>query len=68
MAPQLTSRLYGDSRRIDVTLPIVLVAELDKNIAEFPYQVSRSAVVAVALREFLDRGGVRAGNPPEKYD
>lgn len=32
-----TSRLYNGIRRIDVSLPAVLVAELDRNIVEFGY-------------------------------
>jgi metal-responsive CopG/Arc/MetJ family transcriptional regulator len=43
-----------------VTLPAVLVAELDRDILELGYYVSRSSVIEVAIRQFLDRGGVRS--------
>ena len=51
------SRLYNGIRRIDVSLPVEVVA-LDRNIAEFGYFVSRSSVIEVAIRQFLERGGI----------
>jgi hypothetical protein len=62
-----TSRLYNGIRRIDVSLPAVLVAELDRNILEFGYYVSRSSVIEVAIRQFLDRGGVTGPAPARAY-
>ena len=58
-----TSRLYNGNRRIDVTLPASLVAALDLNIADFPYFLTRSSVVEVAIKQFLDRGGVYGSIP-----
>jgi Arc/MetJ-type ribon-helix-helix transcriptional regulator len=52
------SRLYNGIRRIDVSLPVELVVALDRNIAEFGYFVSRSSVIEVAIRQFLERGGI----------
>ena len=62
-----TSRLSNGIRRIDVTLPAVLVAELDHDILELGYYVSRSSVIEVAIRQFLDRGGVRSAAPGTVY-
>jgi hypothetical protein len=62
-----TSRLYKGIRRIDVTLPAVLVAELDRDILELGYFVTRSSVIEVAIRQFLDHGGVRAAAPGAVY-
>ena len=62
-----TSRLRNGIRRIDVTLPAVLVAELDRDILELGYFVSRSSVIEVAIRQFLDRGGVSAAAPGTVY-
>jgi len=61
------SRLNKGLRRIDVTLPAVLVAELDRNVGELEYFVTRSAVIEVAIRQFLDRGGVRSAAPGTVY-
>ena len=52
------SRLYNGIRRIDVSLPVELVVALDRNIAEFGYFVSLSSVIEVAIRQFLERGGI----------
>ncbi|MGH8924475.1 MAG: ribbon-helix-helix domain-containing protein [Acidimicrobiia bacterium] len=52
------SRLYNGIRRIDVSLPVELVVALDRNIDEFGYFVSRSSVIEVAIRQFLERGGI----------
>lgn len=62
-----TSRLYRGIRRIDVTLPAVLVAELDHDILDLGYFVSRSSVIEVAIRQFLERGGVKSGAPGTVY-
>lgn len=62
-----TSRLYRGIRRIDVTLPAVLVAELDRDILDLGYFVSRSSVIEVAIRQFLDRGGVKSAAPGTVY-
>jgi metal-responsive CopG/Arc/MetJ family transcriptional regulator len=45
-----TSRLYKGIRRIDVTLPAVLVAELDRDISELGYFVTRSSIIEVAIQ------------------
>jgi metal-responsive CopG/Arc/MetJ family transcriptional regulator len=50
-----------------VTLPAVLVAELDIDIRELGYFVTRSSVIEVAIRRFLDQGGVRAAAPGTVY-
>ena len=60
------SRLYKGLRRSDVTLPAVLVAELDRNILDLGYFVSRSSVIEVAIRQFFDRGGVRDSAPGDR--
>ena len=65
--PFPTSRLNKGLRRIDVTVPAALVAELDRDILELGYFVSRSSVVEVAIRQFLDRGGVREAAPGTVY-
>lgn len=43
-----TNRLRIGIRRINVTLPAVLVAEVDRDILEIGYFVSRSSVIEVA--------------------
>lgn len=62
-----TSRLRNGIRRIDVTLPAPLVAELDRDILELGYFGSRSSVIEVAIRQLLDRGGVRSAAPGAVY-
>jgi Arc/MetJ-type ribon-helix-helix transcriptional regulator len=52
------SRLYNGIRRIDVSLPVDVVVALDQNINDFGYFVSRSSVIEVAIRQFLERGGI----------
>lgn len=52
------SRLYNGIRRIDVSLPVEMVVALDRNIDEFGYFVSRSSVIEMAIRQFLERGGI----------
>ena len=39
----LDGRLYNGIRRIEVSLPVGLVVELDRHIAEFGYWISRPA-------------------------
>jgi Arc/MetJ-type ribon-helix-helix transcriptional regulator len=41
-------------------LPVVLVSDLNRDILELGYFVSRSSVIEVAIRQFLDRGSVRS--------
>ncbi|MGH8926771.1 MAG: hypothetical protein ACRDWH_00345 [Acidimicrobiia bacterium] len=43
---------------IEVALPSSLVVELDAAIAHRSINVSRSRVVALAIRQFLDQGGM----------
>jgi metal-responsive CopG/Arc/MetJ family transcriptional regulator len=57
-----TGRLK-QNRRIDVTLPALLVAELDRDTLNLGFYVSRSHVIEVAIRQFLDRGGVLSAIP-----
>jgi len=57
------SRLYNGIRRIEVSLPVEVVVALDRNIFEFGYFISRSNVIEVASRQFLERGGVAGPNP-----
>ncbi|HKY46626.1 MAG TPA: ribbon-helix-helix protein, CopG family [Acidimicrobiia bacterium] len=57
------SRLYNGIRRIDVSLPVEVVVALDRNIAEFGYFISRSSVIEVAIRQFLERGGISGASP-----
>ena len=52
------SRLYNGIRRIDVSLPVDVVVALDQDIKDFGYFVSRSSVIEVAIRQFLERGGI----------
>jgi hypothetical protein len=47
-------------RRIEVSLPVGLVVELDVHIAEFGHFVSRSSVIEKAIRRFLDDSGIGA--------
>lgn len=45
-------------RRIEVSLPPRLLNELDAATSGRKVHVSRSRVIAVAIRRFLDEGGV----------
>jgi hypothetical protein len=45
-------------RRIEVTLPPRLLNELDAATRGRKVHISRSRVIAVAIRRFLDDGGV----------
>lgn len=56
-------RLYNGIRRIEVSLPVALVVELDLHIAEFGYWISRSSVIEKAIRRFLDDGGIGVPSP-----
>jgi Arc/MetJ-type ribon-helix-helix transcriptional regulator len=56
----LDGRLYNGIRRIEVSLPVGLVVELDLHITEFGYWISRSSVIEKAIRRFLDDGGIGA--------
>jgi len=57
-------RLYNGIRRIEVSLPVGLVVELDLHITEFGYWISRSSVIEKAIRQFLDAGGI--GSPTQE--
>lgn len=59
----MDGRLYGGIRRIEVSLPVSLVVQLDRHIAEFGYWVSRSSVIEKAVRQFLVESGI--GVPPQ---
>lgn len=45
-------------RRIEVSLPPRLLNELDAATAGRAVHISRSRVIAVAIRRFLDEGGI----------
>lgn len=45
-------------RRIEVSLPPHLLNELDAATSGRKVHVSRSRIIAVAIRRFLDEGGV----------
>lgn len=62
-----SSCLYRGMRRIDITLPAVLVTEFDQDIIQLGYYVGRSSVIEVAIRQFLDRGGVQSNAPGTVY-
>ena len=47
-------------RRLQVLLPIDMVVELDVGIARSQTYLSRSKVVALAVRRFIDEGGLAA--------
>jgi hypothetical protein len=51
-------RVPDGFRRIEVTLPPALVVELDRAIGNRHIRVSRSRIVALAIRHFLDDGGM----------
>jgi metal-responsive CopG/Arc/MetJ family transcriptional regulator len=47
-------------RRIEVSLPPHLLNELDAATGGRKVHISRSRVIAIAIRRFLDEGGVEA--------
>ncbi|HKX75758.1 MAG TPA: ribbon-helix-helix domain-containing protein [Acidimicrobiia bacterium] len=51
-------RLYNGIRRIEVSLPVGLVVELNRHITEFGYWISRSSVIEKAIRRLLGDGGI----------
>lgn len=56
---QADDRLPDGFRRIEVTLPPALVVELDAAaIGHRKIRVSRSRIVALAIRRFLDKDGM----------
>jgi metal-responsive CopG/Arc/MetJ family transcriptional regulator len=52
------ARIPKGLRRVLVLLPIQMVVDLDARIAQSRTSLSRSKVVALALKRFLDEGGV----------
>jgi hypothetical protein len=61
--PLMTIRQPQDPeiiRRIEVSLPPHLLNELDSALSGRRVHVSRSRVIAVAIRRFLDDGGVKS--------
>lgn len=53
-------RIPDGLRRLQVLLPVEMVVELDVGIARSQTYLSRSKVVALALRRFMDDGGLEA--------
>ncbi|NOY57227.1 MAG: hypothetical protein GXP34_14770 [Actinobacteria bacterium] len=47
-------------RRIEVLLPATLVAALDQDTTRLDRWISRSKVIGVAIRHYLDDGGAPA--------
>lgn len=56
-------RIPSGLRRLQVLLPVEMVVELDVGIARSQSYLSRSKVVALAIRKFIDEGGLE-GLPP----
>lgn len=53
-------RIPDGRRRLQVLLPVEMVVELDVGMARSQTYLSRSKVVALALRRFIDDGGLEA--------
>jgi hypothetical protein len=51
-------RIPEGLRRLEILLPIEMVVELDIGIAKSGSWVSRSRVIAQAVRAFIDNGGL----------
>ena len=51
-------RIPEGLRRLEILLPIEMVVELDVGIARSGSWVSRSRVIAKAVRAFIDSGGL----------
>ena len=51
-------RIPEGLRRLEILLPIEMVVELDVGIAKRGGWVSRSRVIAQAVRAFIDDGGL----------
>ncbi|MFN2487743.1 MAG: hypothetical protein ABR609_14260 [Acidimicrobiia bacterium] len=51
-------RIPEGLRRLQVLLPFEIVVELDVGIARSQTYLSRSKVVTLALRKFIDEGGL----------
>jgi len=66
-------RIPEGLRRLEILLPIEMVVELDVGIAKSGSWVSRSRVIAQAVRAFIDNGGLQtlesrmaSPDPPEQ--
>lgn len=53
-------RIPEGQRRLEILLPIEMVVELDIGIAKSGSWMSRSRVIARAVRAFIDNGGLKA--------
>ena len=51
-------RIPEGLRRLEILLPIEMVVELDLGIAKRGNWISRSKVIAMAVRAFIDNGGL----------
>lgn len=51
-------RIPPGLRRLEVLLPVEMVVELDVGIAQSKSWLSRSKVIALAVRRFIDGGGL----------
>lgn len=51
-------RIPEGQRRLEILLPIEMVVELDVGIAKSGGWISRSRVIAQAVRAFIDQGGL----------
>ena len=56
-------RIPDGLRRLEVLLPIEMVVELDVGIAQSQSYVSRSKVIAIAVRTFIDSHGLELLKP-----
>ena len=54
-------RIPEGLRRLEILLPIDMVVELDVGIAKRGDWISRSKVIAMAVRAFIDKGGLETG-------
>lgn len=62
-AARSTSRLYNGIRRIDVSLPVVLVAELDRNLLELAITSATPASSRWPSASSSTGGGVTGQDP-----
>jgi len=51
-------RIPEGQRRLEILLPVEMVVELDIGIAKSGSWISRSRVIAQAVRAFIDKGGL----------
>jgi len=60
-------RIPDGLRRLQILLPLEMVVELDVGIARSRTYLSRSKVVALAVRRFIDIGGLESLEPNQAW-